>query len=248
MKRLMAIIRKNAFVIVGLCIFAIIGIMAYRSKTKEYFDNDEDAEEVEDTSSDPPITLDNNTDYQDFYKWNTDFCETWNKILDQVMKVDQTSLSKEEYIKVLETKNITQLVNCNPEITKSPDPIKVLPVIPTNTILYVNTLNFMAQQISNIKRQTEEALQGASVPKEGFENQNPNQCACTSTTVVVSAKTIAAKANAINEIVDKLKAINPAIAKLQGKLAIVKAGLQDLDTYKKKAEDGTLVNDIHISE
>ena len=41
MKRLMAIIRKNAFVIVGLCIFAIIGIMAYRSKTKEYFDNDD---------------------------------------------------------------------------------------------------------------------------------------------------------------------------------------------------------------
>jgi hypothetical protein len=144
--------------IFAIILIILIGIVIYRSIVLENFDNmtaDAADNNAIDASSEPQVTLDNNSDYQTFYSWNTDFCETWDKVIDHLMKIDQTTISKEEYIVSLESKNNTKFSRCSSIITKSPDPFKLLPVIPDNAQTYSITLDYMAQQISKIKQDTE---------------------------------------------------------------------------------------------
>ena len=163
------------------------------------------------------------------------------KVIDQSMKVDQTTLSAKEYIKKLESSQNSKFIKCSPEITRDPDPIAVIPLIPDKPDLYLATLNYMSQRISSIKETTERALRGErpTVPEEGFTSTQSCSIPC-------PPDTLKARAMAITEIHERVKRFNPSIQTLVGQLQIVESGLRDLERYKQRAESGELINDINI--
>jgi hypothetical protein len=187
--------------------------------------------------------LKDDLDYQEFYKWHSSFCETWMKVIDQSMKVDQTSLSTKEYIQKLETSQNSKFIKCSPEITADPDPIALIPLIPDKPDLYLSTLNYMSQRISSIKETTERALRGErpTVPEEGFADVKGQTCS-----IPCPPDVIQARAMAITEVRERVKRFNPSIQTLKGQLQIVQSGLRDLETYKQRAESGELIKDINI--
>lgn len=239
------------YVLFGLvCIFLLF---IYLGSTSQYEQFDNPPEPTPETQSQQPqqsqpqsptppqLELKDDPDYQEFYKWHSSFCEIWMKVIDQSMKVDQTTLSAKEYIQKLESSQNSKFIKCSPEITRDPDPIAVIPLIPDKPDLYLATLNYMSQRISSIKETTERALRGErpTVPEEGFTNTQTCSIPC-------PPDTLKARAMAITEIHERVKRFNPSIQTLVGQLQIVESGLRDLERYKQRAESGELINDINI--
>ena len=219
----------------------------------------------------PSGLLGTNPDYQSFYDWHSSFCTTWDKVIDQSMQVDQFKLSKEMYIAGLEKAQSAQFVHCNPAITADPDPVKVLPVIPNSYQLYLSTMQYMTISLAKILDNTKRALNGETVDTaEGFQDQ---QCACLSADAAAAAQasadaaaqagttpnaaaTIAAaeaakvqlQQSALQKVIAIIQPIVRSKETLKGQLAIVNSSLDELQTYKSKAESGDLANDVHISE
>jgi prefoldin subunit 5 len=162
------------------------------------------------------------------------------------MKVDQTSMTKDDYIQTLEGKLGKQLIHCDPAISASPDPRAIRGLIPTSPDIYINTMNYMGQEISKIKQQTQAALQGVAPKVENFQTQpqpQPQQpCTCVQEPESVTAE----KQEAIQDILSKLQLFNTNIPTLQGQLVIIQTGINDLNTYKEKAQSGEIYKEINI--
>lgn len=197
--------------------------------------------------SPPSNQMDNlksDQDYQTFYEWHKQFCEVWIKVIDQSMKVDQTTLSQPEYIQKLQTAQNKTFVQCNPAITPDPDPITIVTLVPDKPDTYLATLNYMSTRISTILTETENALRGEAptVKTDGFENPpQPQTCS-----VPCPPDVLAARTRALEEVRAKVKRFNPSIQTLKGQLRIVEIGLRDLEVYKQRAESGEIVKDINI--
>jgi hypothetical protein len=188
-------------------------------------------------------SLESDQDYQTFYAWHKQFCDTWTKVITQSMKVDQTTLSQAEYIQKLQTTQNKTFVQCNPAITPNPDPVAIVTLVPDKPDTYLATLNYMAQRISTILTDTEKALRGEAptVQEDGFANP-PQTCA-----IPCPPDVIAARTKALEEVRAKVKRFNPSIQTLKGQLQIVETGLRDLEAYKQRAESGEIIKDINIS-
>ena len=200
----------------------------------------------------PQSELATNPDYKAFYAWHRDFCNTWNKVIKQSMESDNTKLTITDYIVKLESKANTQFVKCDPLITEDPDPIKVLTIIPDTIDQYATTLTYMSRSITTILEKTKRALKGEKIVDDtdntdGF--QDLPICpppTCISASDPAAAALIDARKNAIRDIIAKVQKIVPNIEPLRGVLKIVNQGIEELQTYKKKAESGELVNEINI--
>lgn len=195
----------------------------------------------------PKSTLTSNTDYKQFYEWHANFCTTWNKVIEQSMSTDNYKGNPVDYVANLEQSQSKQFVKCYSEITADPEPLAIESnKIPT-VELYLSTMNYMASKIASILQKTKDALAGNPQP-EGFE------CGCLSPETVASleaniqkSKTDAEnKAKAITKILTQIKPIIKDKASLDGQLAIINRGLNELLEYKRKAESGEIVNDIKI--
>lgn len=240
-----------------LCIVLIILYILYlyfhRQGIVIFKYHDTPPEPFEDTSPTPaPIptpksSLASNTDYKQFYDWHTSFCTTWNKVIEQSMSTDNYKGSTVDYVTDLEQSQSKQFVKCYSEITADPEPL----VIESNKIptveLYLSTMNYMASKIASILQKTKDALAGKP-QSEGFD------CPCLSPETVASLNAITKnsateaenKAKAITKILAQIKPIVKDKASLDGQLAIINRGLNELLEYKRKAESGEIINDIKI--
>lgn len=240
-------VEVNLLLLTLIGLLFIIYITLYRKHIiREFFNDVPQGQEQAVPSQDPPTTLANNPVYQTFYAWHSAFCNTWNDVIDNAMKVDQTSMSKDDYIQTLATKQGTQFPTCSSVITANPDPILLLPLLSgssTPSQLYKNALQYMGTEISKIKQTTEAALQGMPPSVDTFID-TPPQAPCTCTPE--SAKTTQAKQVAIQKIIQILQVFNQQIPALQGQLTVVQTGVQDLNSYKQKAESGDLIKEINI--
>jgi hypothetical protein len=165
------------------------------------------------------------------------------------MESDNTKLTSNDYIVKLESKANTQFVKCDPLITEDPDPIKVLTVIPDTIDLYATTLTYMSRSITTILEKTKRALKGEKIVDDTDGFQDLPICpppTCISASDPAAAALIDARKNAIRDIIAKVQKIVPNIEPLRGVLKIVNQGIEELQTYKKKAESGELVNEINI--
>jgi hypothetical protein len=229
------------YVIFGIiCIFLLFIYLASKPQEEEFANPSLIQPETPPESQIQP-ELKADPDYQEFYKWHSAFCEIWMKVIDQSMKVDQTTLTVKEYIQKLESGQSSKFIKCSPEITEDPDPISIIPLIPDKPDLYLSTLNYMSQRISSIKETTEKALRGErpTIPEEGFADTQSCSVPC-------PPDTLKARAMAIAEIRERVKRFNPSIQTLKGQLEIVQSGLRDLERYKQRAESGELIKDINI--
>jgi hypothetical protein len=201
------------------------------------------------TPSPPEPDLKSDPDYQEFYGWHRQFCDVWMKVVSQSMKVDQTTLSQTEYIQKLETAQNKIFVKCSSAITDNPDPTAAAPLIPDKPDIYLATLNYMADRISKILTDTQNALRGEapSLATDGFENPPPSSSTQQQTCVIpCSPDVLDARRRALQEIRAKVKRFNPSIQTLKGQLRIVETGLRDLEAYKQRAESGEIIKDINI--
>ena len=192
-------------------------------------------------------TLATSSDYKAFYEWSQDFCPTWDQVIDNAMKTDQTSLTKEEYISELEGKEGKRFARCNLAIvTQSPDPIRLIEddIVPTSIKPYEDTLIYMGKEISKIKQQTEAALQGQKIPSEGFQNIDSSCNPC----IQEDPETVQKKEAAVEVLLPRLQELVPQLERLRGQLTVVKVGINDLNVYKQKAESGELINDVNIPD
>lgn len=227
-------------ILILLILLYVVSITFYKKQLiREYFNDTPPTTSPQPT---PPIQLGDTEEYKTFFNWETQFCSIWNDVIDNAIKVDQTSDTKNDYIQTLEGKLGKQLVLCDSAFTANPDPRAVRSLIPTSTDLYINTMNYMGQEISKIKQQTQAALQGIPPKPEGFETQSSQPCTCTPEPESVTQE----KQDAITDIIEKLKQFNVNIPILQGQLTIIQSGLNDLNTYKEKAQSGEIYKEINI--
>jgi prefoldin subunit 5 len=211
-----------------------------RQLVREFF-NDTPPTSPQASQQQQPILLGDTQEYKTFFDWQTQFCTTWNEVIDNAMKVDQTSMTKDDYIQTLEGKLGKQLVQCDPKISASPDPRDIRELIPTSPELYINTMNYMGQEISKIKQQTQAALQGVAPKVENFQTQQ-QPCTCIQEPESVTSE----KQEAIQDILSKLQTFNTNIPTLQGQLVVIQTGINDLNTYKEKAQSGEIYKEINI--
>jgi hypothetical protein len=235
--------------------------------------NSEGFEEIQGLEAEinPSVLLRDSPEYQNFANWMNNFCDLWNAVIDQIMKVNQTTMSKDEYIAYLENQYKVLFPKCNYRFDlKDPEPLNVIKNLPTaesnafntntkdpmsmmNSInrklkpptadeKYKNALDFMATQIGKMKQQTQDALSGKPVSTESFDNQCCSSCSCTAEPQNITN----ARRDAATTIIQRLKEINPLLNNLNGQIAIVKSGLQDLQAIKNKAESGELVKEVNI--
>lgn len=207
----------------------------------EFFDDDPSSLPV---TVEQPTSLQDNSDYKNFFAWNQSFCEVWNKVIDNSMKFDNSTDSKEDYIAILGTKLNMAFPSCLDNIFENPDPRTIINYIPDSTIPYENALSYMGSEISKIKQNLEAALQG--MPPASAESfvDTPTQ-PCVSCVPEPEAVTVE-KQTAINTILQKLATFNPKIPGMQGQLTIVQSGLNDLEAIQKKAQDGSLIQEVNV--
>jgi hypothetical protein len=221
----------------------------------------EDVQQPSSPTQQPKSPLATNEDYKAFFEWQTTFCNTWNKVIEQSMSIDNYKGNTVDYVKKLQSQQNKTFVKCYDEITADPEPLIIQTKIST-VELYLSTMNFMAAKIASILQKTKDALAG-NPQKEGFEDTQQGQCGCLSpdTTAALqdmanNATAIAAKKaeeeqrlkKAITSILSQIKPIVKDKGSLDGQLAIINKGLIELLEYKRKAESGELVNDIKIPE
>lgn len=235
--------------IVGLLI--LVFLLSYRARCKgqeEYIKAREGAAEGFAEDNLQAASLSDSNEYRQFYEFQKKFCESWDKVIDQSMKVDQSSLTKDEYISNMENTYKTRFARCPSVFTANPEPLAVLSNLPSSEIPYRDSLDFMMNKIGDIKQQTSDALSGKVVSVEGFECKESEcaqkPCVCTPE----SPRVTRAKEEAIGTIIDRLKKLNPKLADLEGRLVIVKSGLNDLEAIKKRAESGEIIKDINIPQ
>jgi len=188
-------------------------------------------------------------EFKPFYDWHQQFCGVWDKVIDNAMKVDQTSETKDNYIAMLETQENAVFPRCDPILTANPaQPQAIVPLIPSTPDTYDAAILYMGKEISKIKQQTEAALQGQSpASSEAFEDVPPPSAHCSPTCIPETPEEKETRQDALLKIRQALIAFNPSIPKLQGKLAIIQSGLNDLNAYKERAQSGEIVKDIKIS-
>ena len=224
-----------------LVIIIFIVVLGY-TKIKK---NSEGFEEIQGLEAEinPSVLLRDSSEYQNFANWMNSFCGLWNSVIDQVMKVEQTTMTKDDYIAYLENKNKKFFPKCNYTFDlKNPEPLNVIKNIPIGDEIYKNALDYMAQEIGRIKQQTQDALSGKKVSVDTFDNQCCSTCRCTAEPQNVTT----ARRDAAITIIERLKGINPILNNLNGRIAIVKSGLQDLQATKNRAESGEIVKDLNI--
>lgn len=238
-----------------LTILYIAHLYFKRARTSRW--NDLPPEAFEDTPTSPkqPIgPLATNQDYKAFFEWQTAFCNTWNKVIEQSLGVDGFKGSPVDYVKKLQSQQNTTFVKCYEEITADPDPLVIYTKIPTVEI-YLSTMNFMASKIASILQKTKDALAGkAQKEEEGFIGSpscgclSPEAAAAIQATVTKNAEEGQQLKKAIQQILASIKPIVKDKASLEGQLSIINKGIDELMEYKRKAEAGELINDVHISE
>jgi hypothetical protein len=251
--------KQNVILIMGILLVLIyiiyIVLYARRKLTPNDLYSDIPPEPFESQPKKGPFA--NSQDYAEFYSWHSNFCTTWGKVIEQSMSVDNYKGSPTDYVTTLEEKNNKKLVKCYTEITADPeDPLQIVQKIPT-VDLYLSTMNFMASRISSILEKTKNALAGKPMKEESFANPSTGQCACLTPDIVASLKGLAAteskkaeedlaRQKALKEILAQIKPIVKDRASLQGQLDIIIKGLQELITYKQKAESGEIAKDVQI--
>jgi hypothetical protein len=235
--------------------------------------NDIPPEPFEDTNpmgstqtKEPNSLLSTNEDYRSFFDWHSRFCQTWNKVIEQSMSVDNYKGNTVDYVKNLQSQQNKIFVKCYDEITADPEPFVIENKIST-VELYLSTMNFMATKITSILQKTKDALAG-NPQKESFEDiskgqQQQGQCGCLTPDVLVALQKMANTVNteeakkqdedqklkrAIANILSKIKPIVKDKASLNGQLTIINKGLNELLEYKRKAETGQIKDDIKIPE
>jgi hypothetical protein len=218
----------------------------------------ESFEDVPTTPKQPISSLATNQDYKAFFEWQTAFCQTWNKVVEQSLSVDNFKGSPVDYVKKLQSQQNTTFVKCYEEITADPDPLAVYTKIPT-VEMYLSTMNFMALKIATILQKTKDALEGKPQKEEGGGGEgfvgsqscgclSPEAAAAIQATVTKNAEEGQQLKKAIQQILASIKPIVKDKASLEGQLSIINKGIDELMEYKRKAESGELVHDVHISE
>jgi hypothetical protein len=210
------------------------------------------------TPSQPKSPLATDQDYKAFFEWQTKFCNTWNKVIEQSMSTENFKGSTVDYVQNLQSKQRKTFVKCYDEITADPDPFAIQTKIPT-VQLYLSTMNFMSSKISSILQKTKDALAGNPQKEEGFEDKK--SCGCLSPEAAGTIQNVAdiAAANAakkaeeeqrlkkaIQQILISIKPIVKDKSTLEGQLDIINSGLNELIEYKRKAESGQLASEVKI--
>lgn len=263
----MYIVEVTLIFLILVIVLYILYLYFYRQNIIIFSYYDIPPEPFEDVSSPSPTPtpkspIATNADYKQFYDWHTSFCTTWNKVIEQSMSTDNYKGSTVDYVNNLQSQQNKTFVKCYDEITADPDPFAIQDKIPT-VMMYLSTMNFMAIKISTILRKTKKALQGEP-EKEDFEDvPSSKSCGCLSPEAAATAQTLAeiAVANAKKKEEEELrlkKAIQHVIASVQpivkdkatleGQLAIINKGLNELLEYKRKAETGEIQNDIKMPD
>jgi hypothetical protein len=195
-----------------------------------------------------PTTVAEIPEFKQFFDWHTEFCQVWDKVIDNAMKVDQTTATKNDYIATIETEQGAQVQfpRCDPILSTAP-PQQIIPFIPSVPDSYESALRYMGTEISKIKQQTEAALQGqAPSIKESFFSQQP-QPICSPSCIPETPEQVESRKQAIAQIQKALQLFNSSIPSLEGQLTVIQSGLNDLDSYKQRAQSGDLIKDIKIS-
>lgn len=201
-------------------------------------------------SESEPTTVAEIPEFKQFFDWHTEFCQVWDKVIDNAMKVDQTTATKNDYIATIETEQGAQVQfpRCDPILSTAP-PQQIVPFIPSVPDSYESALRYMGTEISKIKQQTEAALQGQALSsKESFLSQQPQPTStCSPSCIPETPEQVESRKQAIAQIQKALQSFNSSIPSLEGQLTVIQSGLNDLDSYKQRAQSGDLIKDIKIS-
>lgn len=199
-----------------------------------------------------PASIADIPEFKPFYDWHTDFCQVWDKVIDNAMKVDQSTATKDDYIATIETEQGAQVQfpRCDP-ILSTPNPIappeQIVPFIPSTPDSYESALGYMGTEISKIKQQTEAALQGqAPLSKEAFSLPQ-QQFICSPSCIPETPEQKETREAALAQIQQALRLFNKSIPSLQGQLTVIQSGLNDLESYKQRAQSGDLIKDVKIN-
>jgi hypothetical protein len=211
----------------------------------------------------PAQDLSKNADFMTFLQFHQQVCAMWNETVDDIMKNDQVDktpdqrLSKEQYIRQMETTSIppTTFIRCQPFDQTSTLEV-LLASIPENTKVYKNTFKFLDVKMSESLQKLKDALNGSNVSVSAFEDCK-EACAAQVATATANAVAKAKPSPSVQDlllqqqrltttVLTRVKTILVELPSLQASLKKVTELYNTLKEYKAKGESGAIYSEVQM--